>query len=313
MCTTGLTFAAFVQLFSLTYWPLELFSHFVPQYLVASVVVGCAALALRLPRTTAFAVVLVLFYAFLIWDAFPTHEETNADLIRDTDVSLSVITFNMFDGNPRTDALVDWIATRPADVVLLQETPAPFAARLREGAWYPFQLDVFDSTLDSDSFPFARAITVLSRYPIMDGIKLQPSPRLRVAALARLDIAEGFEPWIVAIDCVEPMSPAMLDDRNRYLLGIADHIAGRAGPLVLAGDFNTSPYSPVFREFLSATNARATALFPVTWPTWLGPLGLRIDHILVRDLTVKNIEVLDSVGSDHRPVRAVLLPAQPHS
>jgi endonuclease/exonuclease/phosphatase family metal-dependent hydrolase len=81
-----------------------------------------------------------------------------------------------------------------------------------------------------------------------------------------------------------------------------------AGPLLLAGDFNTPPESTIYREFWSRyTNAfSSTGLgFGLTYFTRRG--GWRIDHILAGPgWRCRRCWVGPTVGSAHRPVIAEL-------
>lgn len=44
--------------------------------------------------------------------------------------------------------------------------------------------------------------------------------------------------------------------------------------------------------------------WPATWPAWLGPFGLAIDHVLVRDVALGRMRSVNLPGSDHRGVIA---------
>ena len=78
------------------------------------------------------------------------------------------------------------------------------------------------------------------------------------------------------------------------------------GPLIVAGDFNCTPWSPFFSDLLAATGLHDSALGFGVWPTWnssLLPLGLKIDHVLVTGgVVARNHQVGADVGSDHFPV-----------
>jgi endonuclease/exonuclease/phosphatase (EEP) superfamily protein YafD len=82
-------------------------------------------------------------------------------------------------------------------------------------------------------------------------------------------------------------------------------------PLVLAGDFNATPWSPDLRGLIAAGGFQRPALASLrpTWPrTPLFPvLGIPIDHVLVRGrLRVSEMEHLALPGSDHLGIRVRL-------
>jgi hypothetical protein len=78
------------------------------------------------------------------------------------------------------------------------------------------------------------------------------------------------------------------------------------GPLVLAGDLNTSPWSNAFRKLRATTGLAPASILMPTWPAW--PLALpqvALDHILVSgELAVAAAGTGPAVGSDHLPVWA---------
>jgi endonuclease/exonuclease/phosphatase (EEP) superfamily protein YafD len=96
--------------------------------------------------------------------------------------------------------------------------------------------------------------------------------------------------------------------RNVYLERVASHCARIEGPLLLAGDFNLTPWSPFYSDFIRATglvNAARGRL--ATWPAWLGPLGIPIDHALLRgSLSLVRIASGPDLGSDHLPLKFAL-------
>jgi len=116
------------------------------------------------------------------------------------------------------------------------------------------------------------------------------------------------------------LSPWLWERRSqvRALLGTEWLIrAGSALPLVVCGDFNMSPVTPVYRQLartmLDAQRAKGAAT--PTWPSGF-PL-LRIDHLFVsRDLGVISCRVLSGGfahrASDHLPILAELeFPSEP--
>jgi endonuclease/exonuclease/phosphatase (EEP) superfamily protein YafD len=80
---------------------------------------------------------------------------------------------------------------------------------------------------------------------------------------------------------------------------------------VLLGDFNCTPWSPVFRDLVTTAGLRSTAMGVGLSPTWFSrwlPLGLTVDHILVGTaINAQGHEVGRDVGSDHFPVVADLV------
>jgi endonuclease/exonuclease/phosphatase (EEP) superfamily protein YafD len=98
--------------------------------------------------------------------------------------------------------------------------------------------------------------------------------------------------------------------RRRQICGIEAylHRSGRA-PLILVGDLNSTPIWPAYRRLSkmltdgATAAARARGCFPRrTWGLWYGPKLLRIDHALVRGVSVENVEIRRLTRSDHSAV-----------
>lgn len=97
-------------------------------------------------------------------------------------------------------------------------------------------------------------------------------------------------------------------DLRRLETWVGAHQEG--GPVVVAGDLNSSQAHPAFRsatEGLESAHRAAGAGWVRTWPTdgWL-PRFVQLDHVLVRDLTVVDAGEQELPGSDHRMVWARL-------
>jgi endonuclease/exonuclease/phosphatase (EEP) superfamily protein YafD len=84
--------------------------------------------------------------------------------------------------------------------------------------------------------------------------------------------------------------------------------AGAAGPVLVAGDFNTPPDSRTYRQFWSRfTNAFSYAGTGFGNTHFTRLTAVRIDHILAGgDFRVRRCWVGPDVGSAHRPVVADL-------
>ncbi len=90
------------------------------------------------------------------------------------------------------------------------------------------------------------------------------------------------------------------------------HITGRVGrdPQVLvAGDFNATPWSQAYRSFRRNTELQDSSAATLPWPTWFGGsavasvLAVPIDHVLHgKGWRVVERRIGPDIGSDHRPL-----------
>jgi endonuclease/exonuclease/phosphatase (EEP) superfamily protein YafD len=111
--------------------------------------------------------------------------------------------------------------------------------------------------------------------------------------------------------------PAPRDDASRRILveqlsELAEAAKTSDGPLVVAGDFNTTKWTPEFGRLSTSGLADAHQVtgrgLAATWPANGSlPPFLLLDHVLVsRELSVNSVMELPAGGSDHRPVIADL-------
>jgi endonuclease/exonuclease/phosphatase (EEP) superfamily protein YafD len=91
--------------------------------------------------------------------------------------------------------------------------------------------------------------------------------------------------------------------RNQQLAQLAANGAAVEGPLIVAGDFNTTPYSPYFTDWLESaglTDSRRGRTLSTSWPTMLRWAGIPIDHVAVNDgFTIISHRRLPNFESDH--------------
>ncbi|WP_064684355.1 endonuclease/exonuclease/phosphatase family protein [Rhizobium bangladeshense] len=73
------------------------------------------------------------------------------------------------------------------------------------------------------------------------------------------------------------------------------------GPLVLAGDFNSSILTPGVQDLLRREGFATVSREPATWPIAAGAFGIPIDHVFARaPLRLKSVRrIADSYGSNH--------------
>jgi len=83
------------------------------------------------------------------------------------------------------------------------------------------------------------------------------------------------------------------------------------GPVLLAGDFDTTRRSPRSQDLVRAAGLRNAADghgYIGTWPAWFWPAPIPIDHVLIKGpIAVTNMRRGPPTGSDHCPVIADLL------
>lgn len=218
-----------------------------------------------------------------------------------SDVDLTVASFNVFISNSQSAAAIPALRECTADVVALVEIDAADEASLRGDARWPYQ-----QWVQHGSGPWATlGVALLSRHPVDTFIVHDLEGD--VAIEARL-ICAGQPLHVFAIHPHAPIDSDAWDLRNRQLTKVAELVRGIRGPVVVLGDFNVTIADPAWRQFLRDSGMRrAGGTASATWPSWLGPCGIGIDHIIAGNAArVADVRSIALAGSDHRGLTAVV-------
>jgi len=283
-------------------WPFELFTHFRAQYAAAAALLAMLLLLVRRPGAAAVAGVLAALHAL------PALQRSFADdpVAACGGPAFTVVTANLQYSNHDTGRFRDWLASNPADLVVLQEVTGAWAGALSQVSGYPQrQLLVRED-------PYG--IGVLSRWPLRS-VERRDFAGDGLPSLSGDLVMQGQSVRFLALHTHWPILPGLAASRDRSLDAAAGLVRAGDGPAAVLGDLNLTAYSPVFARFLESAGLRDASDEPRWSPTWMAgfwPLALRIDHVLVTpDLCVERVEVGPSIGSDHRPVIARLRLASP--
>ncbi len=298
-----------VSLFALAaprWWWADLFVHFRLQYLVLGAVLAGAALLWRRPAWLLAAVATIALNGAALRAPLHSQQSPLAFLPQRDVVPVRVAAANVFWRNMRHDAALRWARESGADVLVFVEVDARWQAALRALA---------------DRYPYEHlrqepgrhhGVLVRSRWPLAAAAAdAQPTPRM-----AALDVHGPNATWrLVAVHAHWPLGPGAARARARDLEAVAAVARAAPVPVVAIGDFNISPLSPHFAALLAQGQLRDAAAdwgWQPTWPTFLPPLGIRIDHALVSDIVrVNSFRRGRLEGSDHRPILVdVALPAR---
>jgi endonuclease/exonuclease/phosphatase (EEP) superfamily protein YafD len=211
--------------------------------------------------------------------------------------SLTVLALNTWHGYADPERLERYLATAPADVVVLSEFgpgKRPLLDRLSQ--IYPYQVDC--AQVPSCS------LVLMSRSPFeaAGASRIASGPGEPAFVWARLPGALT----IIGTHLHRPTRDPWL--HQAQVSALAQFIRRIDGSLVLAGDLNTTPWSNAFRLLKGATGLAPASLLMPSWPAW--PIALpqiALDHIFVSsDLGVAATGTGPAVGSDHLPVWARL-------
>lgn len=278
-------------------WFLELFSHFAAQYLVVLALAAACCVALRLWRWALLAVVVAVPSAFVVAPYLPGLVAAPAPA---APAPVSLIALNLLYRQPATEATRNYLERKSADLLVLSEFTPRWQEKLAVlSRRYPY------SVTRPRENPWG--IAVYSQYPIQEVEDLDlgddQSSHLRLLVQLPRGLAEVY-----AIHLASPQRPHQARQRNTQIRRLARRIAAADPglPKIVAGDFNTTPFSPYFSDLLrdaGLRDGRRPFGLHVTWPMWPVPLWIPIDHCLVSDsVNVTRVATGTSTGSDHLPV-----------
>ena len=151
-------------------------------------------------------------------------------------------------------------------------------------------------------------MTIASRLPLLDQRRLRLPPGFPGYQPLTADIEVGGRRLhLIGVHFAAPIGTTAFREHQEQAAAVTEHLRDVAGPVVLTGDLNATVTSPLFLRFLWDTGLRSVSdgLFQSQsyWP--VPPLiGMRIDHVLLRDAEVCHTEVFEVPGSGHRAVLA---------
>lgn len=286
------------QLFGRQHWFIELFTHFSCQYGFFLIL---AYFFLRNASKIWRYMSLLLGLAIIAWSllpplpyfsgagkhqfvfsAFEISSEVNKNKKEDDNLAIIMANVNINHANPEKH-LQSLIKFHP-DMLLLPEAGGIWKKSLTVLNSHPYRCG------HDENSPFA--LQILSKKPMSCDIQF-----IATLPYARIDIAGHI---IYAVHPPPPIGRLALT-RNLYLKNVAQRIKTETQPTLMTGDFNLTPFSPIYRDFIAQTKLNpSTQKYNPTWS--IAPFAIPIDYILHKNLSEKTlltIKKLPKYGSDH--------------
>ncbi len=210
-----------------------------------------------------------------------------------------LLTYNTYNLNAEHDAILAEIQRHDADVVVLIEL-GPNKARLRKQLAKEYQ---FFKTCEIN---WNCAIGLFSRLPVR---RFQVVDAHDDAGPALISAEVELGASSVTLVGAHVLSPNHGPRANYAEL---DHLAERvrrySGPVLVAGDFNTTIWANAFDNFRRKSGLNHMGHLIPTWPVQPLPLPqIGIDHIFVSpDLQLSGVAAGRAGGSDHLPLVATV-------
>jgi endonuclease/exonuclease/phosphatase (EEP) superfamily protein YafD len=130
---------------------------------------------------------------------------------------------------------------------------------------------------------------------------------LAVEAVVGLD---GASVRVMSMHPVSPITPGRAQQNVLQIQRLASWAASQDDPVLIVGDLNNTPWSPGFRmleEDGNLVNSQRGFGVQASWPSWMGFLGIPIDHALhSQDLHTVQRTLGSGYGSAHRSLRVTV-------
>lgn len=275
---------------------LDSFAHF-RAHIAAVMAIGGIILLFTSLRREAAMIVLLGISAL----STTVNWSSKAQSAAEGSVGYRLMQINLQQDNPDPKAVLQAIARNKPDIITYQEGSEQWQPWLKvlEGN-YPYHHQCSD-------LPRKWGVGILSRRPFADfGAPVCTGEGLLATALINLG---GTNVLVSSLHQSWPW-PYKQPKQFEMLRPTLEAMNNPHGiPVIIAGDFNATPWSYNIRQFEMATAAKHISGIGPTWLTVRLPdgfikwLGLPIDQVLVNEtVTVRSINTDVSTGSDHLPV-----------
>ena len=284
---------------------LELFSHFQVQYLAIASILLVILLFLRHKWHIYIGIFLctILSLQILTWYLPPYHLVNSSEKTH-----LKVLIANINTKNKSYDQVINLVRLENPDLAIFMEV---------DEVW-KVQLDSLNDLLpysSGQSNPYNLGLLVYSNQSLDDSqVKFFGTDK-NASVVARLTIT-GKPVTLLATHPLPPVKPSLFQSRNQQFDRIIQYLTGINNRIILAGDLNTTMWSPYYRRLVDRTNLnnarKGFGILP-TWftkgtytqiPDWSTSLfSIPIDHCLISPgLKAIAIRTGSNTGSDHLPL-----------
>ncbi|MDV4177466.1 endonuclease/exonuclease/phosphatase family protein [Rhizobium brockwellii] len=272
------------------FYLLSFFYSFQVHLAVAGAVASVAALLVKRHwyalLTLAVSVVLAVHGVVMMREFVePAVEKSRPALFR-------LMSFNIENDNfANGPAIADMVIASGADIVSILEAEPLLSELPRLLKIYPYYIGCGVGMEQCDTL-------VLSKRPLIE-------PRIRNLGLLwrnRLTISTiDFDGQKINFLAAHLTKPYYDEFHGLEIWDLAEIIPTLSGPLVLAGDFNTSILAPDVQYLMRTQGLGTVSLEPATWPIRAGAFGIPIDHIFTRaPLRLKSVRRIENgFGSNH--------------
>jgi endonuclease/exonuclease/phosphatase (EEP) superfamily protein YafD len=276
-----------------------------PILLLAAWVVTIAALVTRHWLLAVVGVMLIVYHLLLV---VPRLIAARVPRWAKRAPTMDIVVANVFIDNQTPDDAARQLIATSADVVIVVESTASFMATFDEaGGSSAYPNRVSDPDDHSDY-----AVTVASKHQLGPRSQMTTIGPLRLA-IADVDV-QGISTLVIGLNPMATVDPGGHETWKEQIEALKEFLPTLTGPVIVAGDLNTTRYRPEFEELLElglhdAIDSLGKGLdpsFKLSAEGVLSTVGAvaRLDHALVNDgVFPRSMEDLEPCGSDHQPFK----------
>jgi endonuclease/exonuclease/phosphatase (EEP) superfamily protein YafD len=296
--TTSLVLATALATTTSGAWLTDLAVHFRLQYAALALLAFVLFAAARRPAFAAIALGIAVTNGLVAAPLLVSRPAPAAVAPSEDGVPVRVAFLNVYYGNDEYRRVLDFVRADKPDAVVFAEVDAQWLRALAElKKDYPNEY--------ATRGKYGRGVLLLSRLPIEKAGVIAVSNDAEPALGVTLNV-HGKPLHLLGVHTNWPFGFRSRTSRDEQLAELALAAQSTPRPVVVIGDLNVSPFSPHFHRLLSVGRLKSAAEgfgWQPTWPEFMPPAGIQIDHALVSpDVQVRDFRRGAHVGSDHLPV-----------
>jgi len=209
---------------------------------------------------------------FLLIDAYQIATPAKAIITSRQGKTLRAVLVNVNHNNQAYGEVNRFIRSTNADFIILLEVTKAWMKSLKPlREYYPY-------TKSAANGP--GGIALLSRMPF-DGATVGVIGGIGLPSIIARFSVDGERLTLIGTHPYSPVSRRRAENRDQQLTEVAKFISHQEDPILLLGDLNITPWSPIFKDFLRSTGLRDSREgfgLQASWPTWFPPAWIPIDH-----------------------------------
>jgi endonuclease/exonuclease/phosphatase (EEP) superfamily protein YafD len=306
-CVTILTVFGFL---GQVWWVFDLASHFRLQYFIVLIVLVIFCIKAKKWKSTGVG----LFFGLANFVLISPYIGIISSVAEENQSEIRILSMNLNHTNSSYKKAKLLIKKTQPSVMVLQELTNSWENALGETlAKFPYSAKFSENAMDGVGFPVPNFlipkeklfIGLYSHLPferfMIDRPDDFPISHIRGSFKFKEKVFTLF-----GVHLTSPIGKYRTDLRNKELASLAEEIQKNNQPTVVVGDFNITPWSPYFEEFIQKSRLRDTRKELGVYPTWLAQfplLTIPIDHGLTSNgIKVGSFSLGNSFGSDHLPI-----------